>query len=82
MARPFSSCEYLEAISEVAPINAPLPKLPNAVVAAVIPAALRAGIAAAAIVPKWTRLLIAPPHHVFVSIGFDSSTNQSSHSAL
>ena len=36
----------------------------------------------AAIVPKCVSPLKAPPHHVLVSIGFSSFTNQSSHSAL
>ena len=36
----------------------------------------------AAKVPKCVSPLKAPPHHVLVSIGFSSFTNQSSHSAL
>ena len=81
-ARPLSSCEYRDTKSDVAPIAAPLTKLPATVVAAPTPAAFIAGIIPTANDPKWTSPRKAPPHHVLVSIGFSSSTNASSHSGL
>ena len=49
---------------------------------ATLPSFPAPGIGTARVVPTWVTPLTNPHHQVFVSKGFSSSTNQSSHSGL
>ena len=72
--RALSSWEYLESMSEVAPIAAAFSNL----FPIFIPKAACPFTGTIANVPKCTNPLSKLPHTVFVSIGFSESTKKSS----